>query len=111
MMPVETGNTPLSHLADHLIDRLAIGAIGNVDRDLDDILELRSGLLEQDLGAIHRVLGLRRGIADADDLAVEVHGGLAAQVDRVAGAHRHADVVVELLFRIGFARVEFAQGT
>ncbi len=78
---------------DRVVDRLAIGAVGDVQRDLADVFERRAGFLEQDLDVLHRLIGLRRRVAGADEVMVEVEAGLAAQEDAVAGAHRHAHLV------------------
>ena len=55
---------------------------------------------EQELDVVHHLLGLAGRVADRDGLAgVEILRHLAAQVDRVAGDHRLAEVVAELLLR------------
>ena len=68
-----------------------------------------AGLLEQLLDVLHRLLGLRLDVADADVLGrVEVLADLAAQIDGVAGDDGLAQVVVEVLLRVGVPRVERA---
>src|SRR5262249_15419865 len=103
------GIDALQPLADLLIDRLAIGAVRDVDRNLADMRELAAGFLQQLLDVAHRLLGLLPRIADADHVAPEVLPDLPAQKDVVAGAHGHAEVVVELLLWIGLLRIELAQ--
>ena len=95
--------------ADDPVDVLAVARVGEVDGDLADVLELAAGLLEELLDAFHGVVGLGGRVADADHLAVEGEAGLAAHEDVVAGAHHHAEVVVEALLGVHVLGVELAQ--
>jgi hypothetical protein len=95
-------------LANGAVDRLAIGAIGDVHGDLADMLEAASRLLEQLLHLLHRLIRLGGRIADADHAAVERLADLTAQEDAVAGPDRHAEIVVEALLGIGDLGVELA---
>src|SRR5690242_16824116 len=52
----------LKGLSYHLIDRLPIGAIGDIDGDLTDIVETASGFLEQSLDVLHGLDRLGSGI-------------------------------------------------
>jgi len=62
------------------------------------------------LAHFHCVLGLRRGIADADHLAVEVHAGLAAHIHRVVGRADMHHSLSSFMVWIIVTRVEFAAG-
>src|SRR5216683_1451450 len=70
---------------DDVVDRLAIGAVGDIGGDLADISHLGAGLLEKNPDVLHRLISLRRRIALADEFIVEVEAGLAAQEDDVSG--------------------------
>ena len=93
--------------ADRAVDRLAVARVDEVDRQLDQVLHPAAGLLEQQVDVGHGALRLRLDVADADGLAgVEVLADLAAYVDGVAGDDRLAEVVVEVLLRVGLLGVE-----
>ncbi|KAG0924697.1 hypothetical protein G6F31_019022 [Rhizopus arrhizus] len=92
------------------IDRLAITGIDDVDRDLAAGLQFAAGFLEQHVDVLHRLLRLAGGIADADALGrVQVLADLPAQEDGTAARDDGlAQIVVELLFRVGCLGIEGA---
>src|SRR5712692_5385610 len=51
------GEDSLQVAPDHSVDGFAIGAIGDVGRDLADMLHLGAGLLEQHLHVLHGLIG------------------------------------------------------
>ena len=68
-----------------------------------------AGFLEQQGDVGHRLFRLAGRVADGQALpGVQVLGDLATQVDRVAGDHRLAEVVVQVLLGIGFLGIELA---
>ncbi len=71
------------------------------------VLDGRAGLGQQRRDVRHHLLGLGFGVARPHVLAgVEVLRHLAAQVNRVTGHHRLAQVVVQPLLRIALGGVE-----
>src|SRR5262249_23478265 len=56
----------LEMLTDHPIDSLSIARIDDIDRDLANVLERRTRLLEQRLNVSHGLVGLSRSVADTD---------------------------------------------
>ena len=71
------------------------------------MLDGRPGLGQQRLDVRHHLLGLGGGVAGVHALAgIQVLRYLAAQVDRVAGHHRLAQVVVQPLLGIALGGVE-----
>src|SRR5262245_7605000 len=56
----------LQIFSDLAIDRFAIAWVDDVDGDLADVLETRTGLLQQHLDISHRPVSLTRGIANRD---------------------------------------------
>src|SRR5262249_3972117 len=81
----------LEGLAHHLIDRLSIGAIGDIDGDFTYIVEAAAGFLEQGLDVLHGRGRLSGSIAIANELAVQGTSGLAPQIDTIASAYGHAE--------------------
>ena len=89
------------------VHRFAVADVGEVDGDLDDVLQRAARLVEEHRDVAHRLLGLCRDVADADRLpGVEILADLSTQVDHSAGDDRLAQIVVEVLFRIGVLGVE-----
>src|SRR5262245_39487838 len=91
------GIDALQPAADDPVDGLAVAGIDEVDHDFDDVVQFGSGFLEE-LGDVgHRLLGLRRDVADAYRRGgVEVLAHLTAQIDGVAGDDGLAEIVVEV---------------
>src|SRR5262249_34970614 len=100
----------LEALAHHLIDRLAVGTIRNIDGDLADIVETSAGFLQQHLQIRHRWGSLARGFAIADELATQRAAGLTAQVDTLPRPHRHGKLAAQILaVSVLLAGLELAQ--
>src|SRR5215831_15361147 len=87
----------LEVLAHHLIDRLAVGTIRDIDGELTDIVETGTGFLKQHLDIGHRLSGLSRSVAIADKLAIQRAAGLTAQVDALPRTHRHGKLAAQIL--------------
>src|SRR3569833_590154 len=90
-------------LPDGAVDRLAIAGSGDVDRDLADVAEFSTGLAQLCSNVLHRLLCLPNGIADRDIFrGIELLPDLSAHEHHAAaGDHGLAQIIVELLLRIG----------
>ncbi len=99
----------LQVLAHGPIDRLAVTDVGQIDDDLDEMLHRAAGLLDQLPYVPHDLVRLLHRIVAVDARAVlEALRTLAAQEDHApARDDRLAEIVVEVLLRIGVRRVEF----
>jgi len=77
------------------------------------VFQSGAGLGQELLDVGHGLLRLRLGVAHADvDRGVEILAHLTANEDRrTPGHHRLAQIVVELLLRIGIAGVEFTDSS
>ena len=107
--PVKTGMHAFEPPPQHLVDRLSVADVGEVDGGLADVLEPRSALVEELRDVRHRTIGLAGGVADRDRLArVEILPDLPPQVHRVPGDDRLGEVVRDPLLGIGVAGVEGA---
>ena len=85
------------------------GGVGHISRDFDDVLHLGSGLLEEDLYALHGVLGLGSRITLADEsFATQRDACLALQVHDSASLDSSADAVVESPEHLHVARVLYS---
>src|SRR5450830_1577948 len=95
---------------DHAIHIFAIAWIGDINRHLADVLQLAAGFLEQHVDVIHRLLGLAFDVTDADAFGgIQILPDLTAQEDgRAARDDCLAQVVIDLLFRIGVFGIESA---
>ena len=88
--------------AKHLIDRLPIGAIANVDAELTHLIQARSGFVEQTPGVLHGLVGLGcrilRGPSRSDHTAaIELGAGLSAEVDLIVGLEHHTRISIDSL--------------
>src|SRR3954471_4499380 len=85
------------------INGLTVARIGDVERNLADMLEASASFLHEHGEVLHGSLGLGRGVANADALAsLEVLAHLPAQEHHSpARLDGLAEIVVELLFWIG----------
>ena len=87
--------------ADGLVDRLAVGAVADVDAGLHHVVVSGPCFLEQDAGVLHRPVRLGGGVGDgeagaAHGPAVELGPGLAAQEDLVAGVDQPAGIAIDV---------------
>src|SRR5216683_4194531 len=109
----ETGRDRMDTLqmfSDLAVDRFAVTRVGDVNRDLADVFNLRAGFLEQGLYVRHGSFGLAGRVADRNARRrVEILSDLTAHEYKAAlGDHGLAQIVVEALLGIGVLGVELA---
>ena len=81
--------------------------VRQVDHALDDLRQLGTGLSKKQFDVVHHLVGLRRRIANSDVLArLQILRDLATQVDDAIGDDCLAEIVREVLLRIGLLRIE-----
>ena len=81
--------------------------VRQVDHALDDLGQLGARLGEQQLDIVHHLVSLRGGIANPDVLTrLQILCDLATQVDDAIGDDCLAEIVREVLLRIGLLRIE-----
>ncbi len=112
-MPVDTGNTPAQPPPDGAIDRLTEPRIGDVNRHLANVLEPRTGFVQQTVDIRHGLFGLRGRITYADvHRGVEILAHLAAHENGSAPRDdRLAQIIVELLLGIRVPGVELTDSS
>ena len=88
------------------IDLLPIRGVGHIGRDLDDVLHLGAGFFQEDLYALHGVLGLSSRVILADEsFAVQRDACLALQVHDSTSLDGPTDAVVEAPEHLHVVRV------
>ena len=92
------------------VDGLTVAHVRDVDDDLDEMLHRPASFFDQLADVLHHLVGLLDWI-----MAVDIHGiiqvlrTLPAQPDRLAALRDNGltQIIVEVLFRVCIARVEF----
>src|SRR5262249_52965445 len=88
------GRYPFEETADRVVDGDAIGPIGNIGRDFADVLEARSGFLEQLRDVAHGLSGLGGSILRGYQAVVQIQAGLATYEEAVASLDHHTHVII-----------------
>ena len=73
------------------------------------MLHLCAGFFQQHLHILHGLVGLSRRIATAHEAAIEGKASLSAQKNEIAGAHRHAHLVLHVMILVKHAGIEAAK--
>ena len=82
---VRAGGSVVKKVAKHVVHRLEVADVGEVDVALEDVVERRAALAQHRLDVRQHLLGLRGRIAESDEPAVLVPGHLPGGVDQAAG--------------------------
>lgn len=99
----------LQPLSDHVVDGLSISHVNQVNGDLANMDETASRFLQQRPDVFHGLLGLGSDITDAHRLAgIQILTNLPAQEHDIVRHNSLGEIIRQLLFRIGVARVEFS---